>query len=89
MSTQENLNTLKSNLTENDIDQIIMIVGHRCRIKTCNRLRSILTYSASTLQSFGIFNRLMKEDGKWFYCAGQSYPDEIRTVRECILGKIY
>jgi hypothetical protein len=86
---QQNLNTLKSNLTESDIDSIVDIIGHRCRIKTCNRLRSILTYSASSIQSFGILDRLIKENGHWSYCAGQSYPDEIRTVRECILGKRY
>ena len=85
---QENLNTLKGKLTENDIDQIIAIVGYRCRIKTINRLRSILTYSSS-LGDFGIFGRLIKEeDEKWRYIAGQSYPDEIKTVRECILGKV-
>ena len=27
-----------------------------------------------------------KENGTWSYCAGQSYPDEIRTLRECILN---
>ena len=87
ITRQENLNTLKDKLTENDIDDIIMILGYRCRIKTINRLRSILTYSASSLQSFGIYNRLIKENDKWSYCAGQSYVDEIKTLRNCILGK--
>lgn len=86
---QLNFNNQKSNLTEEDIDQIIAIVGHRCRIKTIQRLRSILTYHPSSIQSFGILERLIKENGKWQYVAGQSYPDEIRTVRECILGKTY
>jgi hypothetical protein len=86
---QENLNTLKDKLTEQDVDEIVSIVGHRCRIKTVNRLRSILTYSASTLAPYGIYSRLMKENGRWFYCAGQSYTDEIKTLRECILGKIF
>ena len=86
---QENLNTLKSQLTEEDINALIDIIGHRCRIPTIQRLRSILTYHSSSIQNFGILDRVIKEDGKWFYCAGQSYPDEIRTVRECILGKRY
>lgn len=80
-------NDLKTSLTEQDIDQIISVIGSRCRVKTINRLRSILTYGPSTIEYAGILNRLMKENGTWSYCAGQSYPDEIRTVREVILGK--
>ena len=82
---QTNLNNV-AELTENDIDQIVAIVTHRCRIKTTNRVRSILTYSKSMIGSYGIYNRLIKENGTWSYCAGQSYPDEIRTLRECILN---
>ena len=96
MRKQENLNTLKDKLTEQDINEIIAIVGYRCRIKTLNRLRSILTYSPSSIGNYGIYDRLMKEESPtkpgvygWFYCAGQSYTDEIRTVKDCILGKIY
>jgi len=76
-----------SELTENDINQIVAIVTHRCRIKTINRVRSILTYSPSLIPNYGIFERLTKDDkGNWSYCAGQSYPDEIRTLRDCILN---
>lgn len=83
---QKNLNNQKTQLTEDDIDQILTIVGHRCRIKTVNRLRSILTYGPSTVPHYGIFERLIKEEnGNWRYVAGQSYTDEIRTLRECII----
>lgn len=82
---KNSFNDLKNQLSEQDIDQIIEIVGHRCRVKTCNRLRSILTYSPSLIQTYGILERLTKEHGRWSYCAGQSYPDEIKTLREIIL----
>lgn len=82
---KNSFNDLKNQLSEQDIDQIIEIIGHRCRVKTCNRLRSILTYSPSLIQTYGILERLTKENGKWSYCAGQSYPDEIKTLREIIL----
>lgn len=82
---KNSFNDLKNQLSEQDIDQIIEIVGHRCRIKTCNRLRSILTYSPSLVPTYGILERLTKENGGWSYCAGQSYPDEIKTLREIIL----
>lgn len=82
---QLNFNNQKTNLTENDIDQLVSLIGHRCRVKTCMRLRSILTYSPSLVPSYGILNRLIKENDVWSYVAGQSYTDELKTVRECIL----
>lgn len=84
-----NFNDLKNKLTQDDINQILAIVSYRCRTKTTNRLRSILTYGTSSIGNFGIFDRLIKENNRWDYIIGQSYTDEIRTLRECILGKIY
>ena len=75
-------------LTDQDIEQIIEIVGYRCRVKTVNRLRSILTYGLGSIQSYGIFNRLIKEDRGWTYIPGQDYTSEIKTLRDCILGRI-
>ena len=82
---QENLANIET-LTESDIEQIVAIVGSRCRVKTVNRLRSILTYSKSLIGNYGIYSRLIRENGNWSYVAGQSYTDEIRTLRECILN---
>jgi len=85
---KNSFNTLKTQLTADDVSAILGIVGKRCREKTLRRLRSILTYSPSCIPVFGIFERLTKiESGEWEYCAGQSYPDEIRTLRKCILNK--
>ena len=72
-------------LTEQDISQIIAVIGYRCRHNTLVRLRSILTYGKGTIKQYGIFNRLIKENGHWCYVAGQSYTDELKTVRDCIL----
>lgn len=80
-------NDLKMQLTESDIDAILAIIGKGCRDKTKNRLRSILTYAKSTIPAYGIFSRLYRDDtGMWEYCAGQSYADEIRILRESILN---
>ena len=84
---QESFNDLKTKLTDLDIEQIVNIVGYRCRFKTVNRLTSILKYGSGTIGSYGIFSRLVKDSGRWEYIAGQSYTDEIRVVRDCILGK--
>lgn len=86
---EQNFTDLKRNLTESDIDQIVALVGKGCRIKTYIRLRSILTYGPSTIEDCGIMRRLSRDkNGQWEYTAGQSYTDEIRTVREVILGKV-
>ena len=87
MSKQYNFNDNKCNLSENDIDQIVEIVTHRCRIKTVDKIRRVLTYFPSSIKSYGIFNRLIRENNVWIYVAGQSYPDEIRILRECILER--
>lgn len=87
MKSYQTFNEIKSNLTETDIDQIISVIGSRCRIKKINRLRSVLTYGSSRIEKCGILDRLVKEKNDWSYIAGQSYPDEIRTVREVILNE--
>lgn len=79
-------NDLKNNLTEQDIDVIVSIVGHGCRHKTKARLRSILTYGPSTIPRYGNLERLIKSDRGWIYIAGQYYTGEIKTVREHILN---
>jgi hypothetical protein len=88
MRTRNTFNDLKTKLTENDIDQIIRLIGKGCRHKTLVRLRSVLTYGPSTVSNYGILARLIRDKNGWEYCAGQSYTDEIRTVRECILGRV-
>lgn len=82
---QDNFNNLKNNLSSEDIAQIVSILGYRCRTNTVHRLKAMLTYGTSIIPQFGILDRLMKENGKWTYYAGQSYVDEIRTVRNIII----
>ena len=86
-NTYTDFTELKTNLTPEDVDQLVDLIGSRARQATKTRLRSILTYGPSTIPDYGIFRRLAKmhATGQWQYIAGQSYPDEIRTVRECIL----
>ena len=81
---QQNFNDLKTNLSADDIVQLVRLLGYRCQVKTISRLRSVLTYGPSTIPTVGIFNRLIKENGRWDYVAGQHYPSEIKLVRELI-----
>jgi hypothetical protein len=80
-------NNLKSNLSDQDIDELVSIIGHRCREKTRRRIRGALKYGASRIPMAGILDRLTKEPYGWQYFAGQSYPDEIRVLRQLILNK--
>jgi hypothetical protein len=82
-----NFNNLKKNLTDQDIDELVSIIGHRCQDHTKTRIRSILKYDSSRIPIAGILDRLTKESYGWQYFAGQSYPDEIRVVRQLILNK--
>lgn len=77
---------VQNDLTANDVDQLVALLGYRCRVETCKRIRSILTYGASTIPDFGIMRRLVRDDkGRWEYIAGQSYPDEMRIVRNIVM----
>ena len=84
---QQNFNNTKHDFTEDDINQIISIIGYRCHIKTLNRLRSMLTYGKSAIPIYGILERLTKEDNTWSYCAGQDYSAEMKILRDAILNK--
>jgi hypothetical protein len=78
-------NDYKFQITEKDIDQILAVIGKGCHLKTLIKLKSVLTYGKHRIPFYGILERLTKENDEWFYCAGQSYPDEIRTIRELLL----
>jgi len=71
-------------LTEDECNNLVDIFGAYCAQKTKTRLYWAFR-AVPHVSSYGIYSRvhLTPEPG---YCAGQSYPDEIRTVRKYILG---
>lgn len=73
-------------LTDAEIDSLVELLGHRCHERTKHRLASCLKYS-SGVSLVGILGRVELHKSKASYCAGQSYPDEIRTVRNHIIGR--
>ena len=83
LSTKTPLNTdQKANLFE-------LLKG-----RTHKRTRILLTEAIEQvhlIQKVGIFNRVIfkGDDDKCEYHAGQHYPSEIATVRECILNGYY
>ena len=73
-------------LSEEELGNVVALLSSRCRKQTVNRLYWALR-ACPTMQSYGIYGRVLLADSKASYCAGQSYPDEIRTVRECLIGR--
>jgi hypothetical protein len=66
---------------ENALDQIKLVLLDTCRGSNTQIIRAIRRMSLTNLPgSYGIFDRLTTEG----YIAGQSYPDEMRTVKEII-----
>ena len=86
MSKQQNYNTKKHDLKESDIEQILALVCYRCQAKTWQKIRARLNYFPLSVPEYGILERLMFENGQWSYCAGQSYPCEIKTLRNIFLN---
>jgi hypothetical protein len=85
---QINFNNYRDQMSDDDIDQIHELIAKGCQKTTRGRLLSILKYHKSSIEHAGILERLIKEDGKWRYIAGQSYTCEIKIVRDVMLGKI-
>lgn len=81
---QINFNNHRNKLTENDIGQLYFLISSRCHKKTKDRILSMLKYGKSAIPQYGIFNRLIKEDERWTYCAGQDYVSEMALIRNLI-----
>ena len=71
------------------VAQLVELLGSRCRRETKDKLYKRLC-APRRLPTAGIFARVHlvdDSDGKkvWRYCAGRSYTDEIKVVRQIIL----
>lgn len=75
-----------NSLNEKQINNILSFLGSRCRKETKEKLERRLKVPFSLWTNYGIFSRVILEDnGEAFYICGQSWTDEMRTLRKCIL----
>ena len=75
----------REKLTADDLQDIFALLSSGLREKN-RQLLSLRIYShLNMIPKHGAFERIMKDKHGWSYCAGQSYPDEIRAVRKLIL----
>jgi hypothetical protein len=72
-------------LNEAQQNAILSIIGKGCRQPTKERLARRLALPLSLWERFGIYSRLIIEEAGAYYICGQSWNDEMRTLRECIL----
>jgi hypothetical protein len=72
-------------LTDKQKADILAMIGKRCRQTTVDRLARRLELPLSLWQRFGIYSRLTLDDNGADYICGQSWLDEMRTLRQCIL----
>ena len=73
-------------LTETEQAELLVIVGKGCQDRTKSMLKAKIS-CIPDVENFGIYGRVHLDEAKVSYCAGQSYPDEIRTLRKCLLGR--
>jgi flavin-dependent dehydrogenase len=77
----------KQALSQQEIESAVYVLGSGCRKETKRKLALVLN-CVPDIRACGIYGRVFLEDGKVSYCPGQSYMDEIRTVRNLLLGRV-
>jgi len=73
-------------LTEKQKSDILSFVGKGCRENTKAKLSRRLDVPLSLWERYGIFSRIVLDNDGASYICGQSWTDEMRTLRECILN---
>lgn len=81
-------NDLPTHLTENQQTELLRMIGSGCRKNTKQRLERMIGLPLSLWNNYGIFTRVVFDQSKdeASYICGQSWTDEMRTIRECILN---
>jgi hypothetical protein len=72
-------------LTEKQKADILAMVGNKCRQNTKERLERKINTPLFCWKRYGIYSRIVLTDKGADYICGQSWSDEMRTLRECIL----
>ena len=72
-------------LTWGERDSIVALIGKGCRKDTKERLWRRLSLPLNLLQDHGIYRRLDITDNGCDYTCGQSWTDEMRVLRDCLL----
>lgn len=74
-----------AHLTESEQLSLLRIIGARCRANTKDKLARRVELPLSLWKDYGIYSRVTFVNGEVDYICGQSWNDEMRTLRECVL----
>ena len=89
MNTEKSLHAAvegKITLTDEDINSLEHLLTKRCNARTKYAVRQGL-HSITHQPNHGIYERVVwHPKGGWQYVAGQSYPEEVATVRSLLRG---
>lgn len=76
-----------SHLTDSEQASLLETIGKRCRADTKERLAHYISRPLVHWPDYGIYRRVTFVNGQVDYICGQSWSDEMRTLRKCILSK--
>lgn len=76
----------RGKLNKRQQSSLVGLLGSHCRTETVSRLRRAVEDNCRKVKSCGIMERVMLTKNGASYCAGQSYPDEIRYVRQTVIA---
>ena len=72
-------------LNDKQREAFLSLIGKGCRKNTKEKLSLRLQVPLSLWKRYGIYSRVILTDNDVEYICGQSWNDEMRTLRECIL----
>ena len=73
-------------LNDNQVDELVKMIGYRCRHDTKAKLRRRLELPLALLRNHGIYCRVVITENGCDYICGQSWDDEMRTLSECLIN---
>lgn len=73
-------------LTEEEIDQLVCLLGKYCRCKTLRAIRSVLNYGLHSVDSHSIFERVTLEGGVWSVIGAQCYSATVKEIRNSLIN---
>lgn len=78
-------NSDRGSLTDADKQEIFEALAKGLHPHNRSLMYRRIFMNINLIPHHGILNRIMNDGNGWGYCAGQSYVDEMRTVRKIIL----
>ena len=74
-----------THLSESEQISLYKLISSRCRHNTKSKIGWRLELPLPLWKDYGIYSRVVFVNGEVDYICGQSWHDEMRTLRECVL----